>query len=146
MIVQKKTNNVLNAKEKGSFFNILYNSEGGESIMENLGSATVTIDDIIPKPETKSKTKSEIERNSSEIYSPNHYSFGGIEPNDYIEAKFSPEAFRGYCIGNVIKYVSRAGKKDKTKYVVDLGKAIYYLNRAIKSYEAESQTQNQTHS
>ena len=37
-----------------------------------------------------------------------------------------------FCLGNAVKYISRAGKKDKTKTVEDLQKAIWYIERRIK--------------
>lgn len=36
-----------------------------------------------------------------------HYSVGGIECIDYIKAKLSPDEFRGYLKGNILKYGSR---------------------------------------
>ena len=61
---------------------------------------------------------------------PNHYCDGGIETIDYIKAKLGPFGFYFYCLGNVIKYVSRAGKKgDETE---DLAKAQTYLGWAIE--------------
>lgn len=36
----------------------------------------------------------------------------------------------GYHLGNAVKYISRAGKKDASKYSEDLEKAIWYLRRA----------------
>jgi hypothetical protein len=56
---------------------------------------------------------------------PAHYRDGKIEVIDYIEDK----GF-GYNLGNVIKYVSRAGKKSD-KIVEDLEKAKWYLEREI---------------
>lgn len=38
---------------------------------------------------------------------PSHYTVGGIETIDIIRAKLTPEEFRGYCKGNVLKYVCR---------------------------------------
>lgn len=58
---------------------------------------------------------------------PPHYQTGGIEAIDYIEAKLSPEEFAGYCRGNALKYLSRAGHKDATAQ--EIGKAIWYLER-----------------
>ena len=49
-----------------------------------------------------------------------------IEVIDYIESKEL-----GYHLGNVIKYISRAGLKDG-KVMEDLQKAQWYLNRAIE--------------
>lgn len=62
------------------------------------------------------------------INSPPHYTDGGIEAIDYIEAKLGPDGFRSYCVGNALKYISRAGKKGSAKE--DLSKAIWYLRRA----------------
>ena len=56
---------------------------------------------------------------------PAHYKDGKIEVIDFIEDK----GF-GYNLGNVIKYVSRAGKKSD-KIVEDLEKAKWYLQREI---------------
>lgn len=36
---------------------------------------------------------------------------------------------------NVVKYVSRAGKKDKSKEIEDLKKAAWYLNRKIENLQ-----------
>ena len=68
----------------------------------------------------------------NEIESPSHYTDGGIETIDYISAKGWAE---GYCAGNIIKYVSRAGKKDPDKKLTDLYKARWYLDRLIREVE-----------
>ena len=58
------------------------------------------------------------------VNSPPHYTTGGIETIDFIEAKEL-----NYHLGNVVKYVTRSGHKgDKLK---DLEKAQWYLNREI---------------
>lgn len=65
---------------------------------------------------------------------PVHYTTGGIETIDFIEAK----GLDGdYYLSNVIKYVSRAGKKDPTKMLEDLAKARWYLNRRIARLEGK---------
>lgn len=58
---------------------------------------------------------------------PKHYTDGKIEVIDFIEDKKLP-----YHLGNVIKYVCRAGKKDPLKEVEDLQKAEWYLKRYIE--------------
>ena len=63
---------------------------------------------------------------------PSHYTDGKIEVIDFIEDKKLP-----YHLGNVVKYVSRAGKKDKTKTIEDLKKAQWYLNRYIQLLSSE---------
>lgn len=40
---------------------------------------------------------------------------------------------KDFYLGNVIKYVARAGKKDSTKTKEDLQKALVYLQRRIDS-------------
>ncbi len=63
---------------------------------------------------------------------PSHYTDGKIEVIDYIEDKQL-----GFCLGNAIKYISRAGKKNKDKEVEDLQKAIWYINRRIKELKGD---------
>jgi len=70
------------------------------------------------------------------VNSPLHYTAGGIETIDYIKAKLTPEEFIGYLKGNVIKYTSRAGKKQDT--IQDLEKAQWYMNRQIKELKGEA--------
>ena len=70
------------------------------------------------------------------VNSPAHYTVGGIETIDYIKAKLSPEEFIGYLKGNVIKYTSRAGKKQDT--IQDLEKAQWYMSRQIKELKGEA--------
>lgn len=69
------------------------------------------------------------------VNSPAHYTAGGIETIEYIKAKLTPEEFVGYLKGNVIKYTSRAGKKQDT--IQDLEKAQWYMNRQIKELKGE---------
>ena len=57
---------------------------------------------------------------------------GKIEVIDYIEDKGL-----GFCLGNAIKYISRAGKKDQSKEVEDLQKAIWYIQRKIEQIRKE---------
>lgn len=60
------------------------------------------------------------------VNSPSHYTDGKIEVIDYIEDKQL-----GFHLGNTVKYVSRAGKKDPDKKIQDLEKARWYLDREI---------------
>jgi hypothetical protein len=64
---------------------------------------------------------------SDPVNHPAHYKAGGVETIDFIEAKDL-----NYRLGNVIKYVSRAGKKNSDP-VQDLEKAAWYLNREIEA-------------
>lgn len=42
-----------------------------------------------------------------------------------------------FCLGNAIKYISRAGKKDPACFVEDLEKARWYLDREIANQKAK---------
>ena len=65
---------------------------------------------------------------SDPVNHPSHYTSGGIETIDFIEAKDLD-----YNLGNVIKYITRADKKGKK--LEDLKKAQWYLNRAVSNLE-----------
>ena len=83
-------------------------------------------------PNWDADTKVKVEKDV--VHHPDHYTDGGIETIDFIRAKLSSVAFEGYCIGNVLKYLSRYDKKNG---VEDLEKAEVYLEWAIK--EAKDQ-------
>lgn len=57
---------------------------------------------------------------------PSHYTSGGIEVIDFIEAKKF-----NYNLGNAVKYISRSGLKGNKKQ--DLEKAIWYLKRELEN-------------
>jgi len=59
---------------------------------------------------------------------PPHYG-GGDNPYETIKVIEAWEL--DFCLGNAVKYISRAGKKDPTKERDDLLKAVWYLNRKI---------------
>lgn len=58
---------------------------------------------------------------------PLHYADGKIEVIDFIEDKKL-----GFCLGNAVKYIARAGKKDPNKEIEDLEKARWYIDRRIQ--------------
>lgn len=59
-----------------------------------------------------------------------HYNVGKFEVIDVIE-----EFNLGFNIGNALKYIARAGKKDRLKTVEDLKKARYYIERELSLVE-----------
>ena len=75
------------------------------------------------------------EQQPDAVNHPSHYCDGGIETIDYIRAKMSREEFIGYCKGNALKYISRAGKKADNGIKQDLSKAITYLEWAREAAE-----------
>lgn len=63
---------------------------------------------------------------------PDHY---GGENNTYEAIKVIEAWELDFCLGNVVKYLSRAGKKDST--IQDLRKAKWYLERKINQLEKQ---------
>lgn len=70
------------------------------------------------------------------INHPSHYNSGKIEVYDFIESQNL-----NFAKGNVVKYVSRAGKKQAEGKTIeesaleDLKKARWYIEKEIKKYE-----------
>lgn len=65
------------------------------------------------------------------------------KPNYYKAGKFDVISFcfehdLDFATGNIIKYVTRAGKKDKNKTLEDLEKAMEYLRRKIERVKEEN--------
>ena len=60
-------------------------------------------------------------------FNPANYNAGEIEAIDFIEAHGL-----NFNLGNVIKYVTRAGRKDSEDELTALLKARFYLKREIK--------------
>jgi len=79
----------------------------------NQREAIFTIDEPSPKKEL--------------VNHPNQY---GGKDNPYEAIKVIEAWNLGFCLGNTVKYISRAGKKDET--VQELEKALWYLKREIK--------------
>lgn len=73
--------------------------------------------------------KKYVEKSENDSINPNHYVFGGIETIVYLKAKLTPEEYRGFLKGNVLKYVSREAEKNGEE---DLKKAQWYLDKLIE--------------
>lgn len=71
---------------------------------------------------------------SNNVNHPSHY---GGEDNPYEAIKVIEAWNLGFCLGNAVKYISRAGKKDKSKITEDLEKAVWYLQREIDKLKGE---------
>lgn len=63
------------------------------------------------------------------VNSPAHYREGFIECIDAIQASMSEEEFKGYCKGNVLKYIWRMNYKGKA--LEDVSKSEYYLKKLV---------------
>jgi len=76
-------------------------------------------------PSTSIQTKNNIK----------HPSYYGGKDNPYEVIKVIEAWDLNFHLGNVIKYISRAGKKDPKETLTDLKKAQWYLARFIEDYE-----------
>lgn len=66
------------------------------------------------------------------VNNPSHYKLGeGVECIDYIKQVLTPEEFKGYCHGNLIKYQHRHGYKSKP--IEDMEKAEWYLRKMLET-------------
>lgn len=61
----------------------------------------------------------------------NHPTYYGGEDSNFEVIKVIRAWELGFSLGNVVKYISRAGKKDPTKRIEDLEKALWYLQEEI---------------
>jgi hypothetical protein len=70
-------------------------------------------------------------RDDAAYHHPDHY--GG--DTTYEAIKVIMAWGLGFNLGNTVKYISRAGKKDPAKLLEDLKKARWYLDYEIKMWE-----------
>ena len=67
-----------------------------------------------------------------EVVNPSHYNFSPYKPIKVIRAWGL-----NFNLGSVVKYVVRAGKKDPSKHIQDLEKALFYLQDEIDELKHE---------
>lgn len=72
---------------------------------------------------------------SDPVNRPAHYTYSGIETITVIDAWGL-----SFCLGNAVKYISRAGKKDAAKTIEDLEKARWYLDHEIERLKSPTPT------
>jgi len=63
---------------------------------------------------------------------PKHYNTSKIQPIDVIDAWEL-----GFKLGNAVKYIARAGKKNPDKIEEDLKKAIWYIQHHIDTLNGD---------
>lgn len=84
-------------------------------------------EEMMPK-HTFSCEKSE----NDPVKHPAHYTQGGIECIDAIRSALTPEEWRGYCKGNIIKYIWRERMKGQDESVK---KAVWYADKLLEDYK-----------
>lgn len=75
-------------------------------------------------------------RMDADTVTPDYYKSDGVETIDYLHAFLTEDEFNGFCKGNIIKYVSRANRKNG---IEDIRKAHDYIGYLITSMEGEWQ-------
>ena len=119
--------------EKAQDWYIQYRANFGKTDALNQAAEPAASEDTTPDEDTA--------RSADPVNHPEHYRSNGIECIDAIRAVLTPEQFEGYCRGNAMKYLWRAGKKVKPGQTVeeareeDLAKARWYLDTVIKQRE-----------
>jgi len=69
----------------------------------------------------------------SNVNHPSHYNQGKYEVIAVIE-----DWDLNFSLGNAVKYIARAGHKDKNKTIEDLEKSAWYVNREIERLKNET--------
>ena len=69
------------------------------------------------------------------VNNPPHYTHGGIETIDYMEAKSTPEEFKGHCRLTAMKYLSRSGLKNDE--LEEAEKALWYNQRLVNTIKKQ---------
>lgn len=64
-----------------------------------------------------------------------YYDAGGISTLEIIKAKLTPEQYKGFILGNIIKYSCRANFKDQ--FAGDMEKAFVYAGYLAFKKEEE---------
>lgn len=100
--------------------------KGVDVTLENMAAKRKEVDLTLANMVAKTLEEPEVKVVEEDVINhPSHYTRGKIEVIDFIEDQQLP-----YHLGNVIKYIARAGYKgDKLE---DLKKARWYLDRYIK--------------
>lgn len=131
-IVSFKFNNILK--------NWLYILENGDLTTHdniiNQGGKLYFTEGLLTKYNHNQELNTQANNNKSDnVNQPSHYTTGGIETIDFIQAKLGKEGFIAYCIGNVMKYITRYQHKNG---IEDLKKAMVYLGWAVETMEDEN--------
>ena len=75
------------------------------------------------------------------INHPEHYTQSDIECIDAIKAALTPEEFRGYCKGNILKYTWRERIKGQDE---SIAKAVWYANKMLETGDEQPKSRSET--
>lgn len=105
----------------------------GSWFLVDLKTAAVLFEED-PVKESIEKAQAIMNGSKDVVNHPSHYNTGKIEVIEFIE-----DQRLDYPLGNTVKYICRAGRKDATKEIEDLKKAAWYLNRKIETLTAQKE-------
>ncbi|UNA05191.1 nucleotide kinase [Pantoea phage vB_PdeP_F2M1C] len=105
-----------------------YSHTGRVKVRFGVREAEVHPSVLIPLPKLGPNVEAPKSAVKSDVTHPNHYMlFDNVEAIEVIARSMTVEAFRGYCLGNILKYRLRAGKKSELATMdKDLKKAAFY--------------------
>lgn len=75
-----------------------------------------------------------MDKKEDKINHPSHYTQGGIECIDAMEAALGKQVVMDFCLGNAFKYIFRCKNKNGLE---DVKKANWYLNKLIELTEEQ---------
>ena len=113
----------------------------GEIVEKHSEDDTPTVDEAVEENSEDANPMDEIAKYAEKyieakkrdnVNHPAHYTSGGIECIDAMQAAFGAEAVKDFCLCNAFKYLWRHRNKNG---VEDLKKARWYLNRLIEAVE-----------
>lgn len=73
-------------------------------------------------------------KKEDKVNHPSHYTQGGIECIDAMEAALGKQVVMDFCLGNAFKYIFRCKNKNGLE---DVKKANWYLNKLIELTEEQ---------
>ncbi|WEU80231.1 nucleotide kinase [Klebsiella phage Mera] len=97
--------------------------------VSTLGEVRAMDDRNVPKAKEPDEPKED-----DGVKQPSHYQlFEGVEAIEVIARSMTQDMFKGYCLGNILKYRLRAGKKSELATLEkDMAKATFYLELYTK--------------
>ena len=113
----------------------IINGMGGGSAISQLEQFTTRYPplDYVPQLEINPIMDNDTKKEKEVVNHPEHYN-----PGPYEVIKIIEHYELGFHLGNVIKYILRAGVKNENTYNEDLKKALWYLQRKIYGKETNN--------
>ncbi|AMR59414.1 hypothetical protein sh1_0012 [Citrobacter phage SH1] len=105
-----------------------YSHTGRVKVQFGIREAEVHPSVLIPLPKVGPNVEAPKSEVKSDVTHPNHYMlFDNVEAIEVIARSMTVEQFKGYVLGNILKYRLRAGKKSELATMEkDLKKAAFY--------------------